>query len=220
MDIMKIIKLRHSVRSYKNDKIEGDVLLNLQNEIELCNKESGLSIQLILNDAEPIMKYKGNRFENAVNYIILKGEKNAELKEKCGYFGERIVLFAQNLGLNTCWIAGTYKKKAVKKHLKPNEQLVCIISIGYGATSGKPHINRSIDPLCKFKGHMPKWFQDGLYSALDAPTALNGQRFQLVLVSDSSVHAKTTGGVCRKINLGIVKYHFEQGAGKENFKFV
>ena len=83
-----------------------------------------------------------------------------------------------------------------------------------------PHKNRSIDNLCKFKGDMPRWFLNGTYSAMDAPTALNQQKFKFVLVDENSVHAKRTGGVYSKIDLGIVKYHFEVVAGKENFKFV
>ena len=220
MEINAIIKERHSVRTFKNDKIDENILKELYSEIEKANKDGNINMKLVLNEPNAINTYKNSRFKNADNYIVLKGIKSNDLYEKCGYYGEKIVLKAQELGLNTCWIAGTYNKKLVKKYLEQNEKLVCIIAIGYGENVGMPHKNRSIDNLCKFKGDMPRWFLNGTYSAMDAPTALNQQKFKFVLVDENSVHAKRTGGVYSKIDLGIVKYHFEVVAGKENFKFV
>lgn len=53
-------------------------------------------------------------------------------------------------------------------------------------------------------------------SALLAPTAVNQQRFRFSL-DGSTVTAVSTGGARSKVDLGIVKYHFEAAAGKENF---
>ena len=33
---------------------------------------------------------------------------------KCGYFGEKIVLLAQRLGLNSCWVGGTFSRKRTR----------------------------------------------------------------------------------------------------------
>ena len=43
---------RHSVRRYTDKSIEGETLSALEHEIEECNKESGLRIQLITNEAQ------------------------------------------------------------------------------------------------------------------------------------------------------------------------
>lgn len=50
------------------------------------------------------------KFSGVTNYIAMIGRKSSELGEKCGYYGERLVLKAQELGLNTCWVAMTYSK--------------------------------------------------------------------------------------------------------------
>lgn len=53
-------------------------------------------------------------------------------------------------------------------------------------------------------------------AALLAPTAMNQQKFRFTL-SGNEVSAKSTGGFYSKMDLGIVKFHFEEGAGRENF---
>lgn len=65
--------------------------------------------------------------------MALIGDKeDVRLNEKCGYYGEKIVLKAQELGLNSCWVAMTYKKKEVPFKVKQNEKIVIVIAIGYG----------------------------------------------------------------------------------------
>ena len=53
-----------------------------------------------------------------------------------------------------------------------------------------------------------------------APTAVNQQKFLFILIGDRQVKAEATGGFYSQIDLGIVKLHFELGAGKENFEWV
>lgn len=54
------------------------------------------------------------KFSDVENHIELVGRKGAELEEKAGYYRERIVLKAQELGLNICWVAMTLGKSAAK----------------------------------------------------------------------------------------------------------
>ena len=222
MDIMEAMQLRHSVRRYTDKKIEGEVLAELKAEIEACNQESGLHIQLITDEPDAFtggLAHYGH-FSGVQNYIALIGKKSADLQEKAGYYGERIVLKAQMLGLNTCWVALTFSKRKAKYKVDKGEKLVCVISVGYGENHGKPHKNKFIDSLCKFYGDMPAWFMDGVQAAMLAPTATNQQKFCFHLLDGGKVRAEETGGFYSKVDLGIVKYHFELGAGKENFEFV
>ena len=222
MEILEAVAKRHSVRSYTDKKIEGEVLEALQNEIELCNKESGLNIKLITNDKEVFtgkLAQKGG-FNGVENYIILAGEKSDDLQEKCGYYGEKIVLKAQMLGLNTCWVAGTYNRRKAKNNVDKGEKLVCVIAIGYGETQGKPHKNTLIDFLFRLRGDMPSWFMEGMQSAMLAPTAMNKQKFRFTMLDGNKVKAEATGRFCSGIDLGIVKLHFEIGAGNAEYEFV
>ena len=75
MDIYEIVKARHSVRSYTDKKIEGEILDNLNAEIEECVKESKLNIQLILNEEKAFGKSHYGNFKNCKNYILIIGDK-------------------------------------------------------------------------------------------------------------------------------------------------
>lgn len=221
MDIYEAIKSRHSVRSYTKQKIEGDVLTELCAEIVRCNEESGLHMQLVINEPnafEGFMAHYG-RFVNVNNYIALVGQKGDDLDEKIGYYGEKIVLKAAMLGLNTCWVALTFSKGKCAYEMEKGEVLRCVIAIGYGETQGVPHKSKPLERLCKTDGEMPNWFRTGMEAALLAPTAINQQKFLFTLSGDA-VQAKATGGFYSKVDLGIVKYHFEIGAGTENFTWA
>lgn len=215
MDLLKAIRERHSVRSYTDRPIDGDALAGLKKLIDQANADSGLHIQLVLD--EPLafksrMASYGS-FKGVRNYIALIGADNKELEEKCGYYGERIVIGAQMLGLNTCWVALTYKKIPDAYTIGDGEKLLAVIAVGYGETQGKPHRSKSYQAVTKHGENAPAWFKSGVEGALLAPTALNHQKFVLELDGDK-VRAKAKHGPYSKTDLGIVKYHFELASGK------
>lgn len=220
MTIMEAVKERHSVRRYMNKKLSQEIISQLQNEINTCNEEGGLNIQLVTNEPKAFDNFMAHygKFSGVQNYIALIGRKSSGLDEKIGYYGERIALFVQMLGLNTCWVAMSFSKGATKSKCQMNtgEKLVCVLALGYGENQGVQHKSKAIEAVCKIDGKMPEWFQDGMTSALLAPTAMNQQKFLFTLEGEN-VSVKSTGGFYSKVDLGIVKYHFEVGAGNENF---
>ena len=127
-----------------------------------------------------------------------------------------MMLSAQELGLNTCWVALTHgKSRAV---ISPGEKEVIIISLGYGKTPGTARKSRAESDVSNITEASPEWFRRGIEAALLAPTAVNQQRFRFELSGDNTVTAKAgLLGTNLKVDLGIVKCHFEAGAGKENF---
>lgn len=217
LTLNEAIEQRHSVRRYTDEPIEGEVLETLENLIREINEETGLHIQLIMNEPKAFdsMLARYGRFSGVRNYVALIGPKEKELAEKCGYYGEKIVLCAQQLGLNTCWVAGTFKKIPEAFVLEKNEKLVMVIAIGYGINSGSPHHGKALGDLYRAITPEPKWFMDGVYAASLAPTAMNQQKF-LFEYDDGRVSAKAGIGPHAKTDLGIVKYHFEIGAGKDH----
>lgn len=218
MDLLQAINERHSVRSYTDKKIDGSVKRDLQAFIDECNAESSMNIQLITDEPEAFGGFMAHygKFSGVKNYIALIGKKAADLEEKCGYYGEKIVLYAQSLGLNTCWVAMTYKKVKKAFKIKSGEKLCLVIAIGYGSTQGVMHKSKPREQVMKVNGKAPEWFEKGIDAALMAPTAVNQQKFVFAL-EGSKVSAKAGMGFYSKIDLGIAKYHFELGAGKENF---
>lgn len=220
MSLRKIMEERHSVRSYEDKAIEGEVKEELLSFINQCNEESGLHIQLIMDEPQAFSGFMAHygKFSGVKNYLALVGRKGPDLEEKCGYFGESIVLKAQQLGLNTCWVAQTYSKVNDAYQVSSGEKLCCVIAIGYGTTQGVSHKVKPIEALCKVEGQMPEWFQRGMEAAQLAPTALNQQKFMFTL-KENRVLAKAGIGFYTKIDLGIAKYHFEIGAGESGWQW-
>ena len=218
MELFEAIEKRHSVRQYSDKSIEPEILGALQAEIDECNKESGLHIQLVVGEEkafDSLLAHYG-KFSGVKNYIALIGKKGKELDELCGYYGERLVLKAQQLGLNTCWVAMSYKKIPGVFKVGDGEKLTVVISLGYGKTQGTAHKSKPAQKVSKSDGKEPEWFKSGVRAALLAPTAMNQQKFTLTY-SGGKVTAKAGTGFYTKLELGIVKYHFEIGADRKLF---
>ncbi len=216
MDIMEVMKARHSVRQYKDQPLENSVKQRLEEEVRACNMESGLHIQLITGEPHAFAGFMAHygKFRGVTDYIALIGKKGAKLEEGCGYYGERLVLLAQELGLNTCWVATTYSKTKSAYEVREGEKLCCVIALGYGETQGVPHKVKTIEELCSVDGTMPQWFRKGMEAAQLAPTAMNQQKFCFHL-KDDKVTATTKRGFYTKMDLGIARYHFEAVTGRK-----
>lgn len=217
MKIEDIIRARHSVRNYLDKKIEDDKVDVLSELIDKYNTEGNLNIQMVLNNGDAFDKFilHYGRIKNCKNYIALIGRKDeSNVEEKVGYYGEHLVLKAQELGLNTCWVAGTYSKSAVVANIAKDEKLYCIIALGYGDTNGNIRKSKSPEEVANIE-NSPEWFKRGVEFALLAPTAINQQKFKLEYIDDDNVKASAPNSRMAKIDLGIVKYHFELGADKK-----
>ena len=222
MTELEAIQARHSVRTYLNKPLKPDELAALRSEMEICNRESGLNIQLVVNEPrafEGAMARYG-KFSGVTNYFALVGKAGPDLQEKCGYWGERLVLKAQMMGLNTCWVALTFSKVKSAYTLGDGEKLAAVISLGHGATQGVPHKSKAMEEIARADGPMPNWFKAGMEAVLLAPTAVNQQKFTFTLLEDGRVSAQPGHAFYVKMDLGIAKYHFETGAGKENFQWA
>lgn len=214
MDMLEIMKARHSVRQYEEKRIEIPEREALFHLVKECNEESGMNIQIVFDEPrcfEGIMAHYG-KFSGVKNYIALVGKKGADLEEKAGYYGEKLVLKAQELGLNTCWVAMTHGKSVAE--IKKGEKLACIIALGYGANQGVPHKSKPLEQLCSCAKAMPDWFSKGMEAVMLAPTAMNQQKFYFTL-ENGGVSAKAGKGFYTKMDLGIVKYHFEAVTGRK-----
>ena len=214
MNELDMIRERHSVRAYQNRSIEPEKTAVIRAEIERLNALSGLHMQLI-EGAEGVFdrllsRFWGWRYVPA--YIALAAPAGAEWEEKCGYYGEALVLFLQSLGLNTCWV-GLFRASAVRCELREGERTVITIAVGYGESAGHPHKSKPLDKVTD-ADELPDWFRAGVECALLAPTAMNQQGFVFSL-RDGVPSVRLSGrGPFAALDLGIVKYHFEVGSGR------
>ena len=251
MDLLKAMQERHSVRAFKDEPIAEDAISALNEAVKECNEEGGLHFQLVLNEPQAFggLMARYGSFSGVKNYVAFIGKKGKDLDEKIGYYGAKVMLVAQAAGLNSCWVALTYKKVKSAYEIAAGEKLCSVLAIGYGVTQGVPHKNKPEETLINrgaaaeknsaiaagtngrantesasgeaanatAGAGVPEWFDRGARAALLAPTATNQQRFLISYEGGNRAKAVAKSGFYSQMDLGIVKYFFELGAGKENF---
>ena len=203
MTLQEAIQARHSVRAYKAQPLTDEDAALLQEKIAAVNSAGRLHIQLIRNEPKaflgPFARY--GKFRGVTDYLVMAGMKAEDLDDRIGYYGEQLVLFAQTIGLNTCWVGLSYTKIPGTYTLNKGEVIQAYISIGYGETQG---VTRKI-----------------------APTAINQQKFSFEYLPPEEgqlprVVAKRHFSLVgyTQMDLGIAKYHFEIAAGTDNFQWA
>ena len=228
MTLLEAIEARHSVRAYKEKPLAEDTAKLLEKKIAELNQVGNLHIQLIKDEPKAfqgtLAKY--GKFRNVTNYFVMAGKKSDDLNERVGYYGEQLVLYAQTLGLNTCWVGLSYKKIDNTFVLNEGEKVACYIAVGYGVTQGVGHKIKTVEQVSNACDITPSWFKKGVEAALLAPTAVNQQKFSFehVGVKNGKHQVRAKKGFSMigytQMDLGIAKCHFGIGAGKENFDWV
>ncbi|ETP71106.1 hypothetical protein UYO_2949 [Lachnospiraceae bacterium JC7] len=216
MDMKEAMKARHMVRKYTGRTIPADIVDRLNKRVRINNEQHGLFIRLMTNDKTAIPGVIRLILAKGVNnYFIMAGSDGAD--ELCGYCGADLMLYAQTLGLNTWWVGGTYNRKGAQQKTE-GAKPVGIIAVGYGQTQGIPHKTKTAEQVSSYAGEAPQWFKDGIEAALLAPTALAKQAFT-ISGTDNKVSISCDNGIFTGVDTGLVKYHFELGAGKDNFEW-
>ena len=228
MTLLEAIAARHSVRRYREQPLPEEVAAALQQKIEEVNAKGHLHIQLVRDEPKA---FKGvfayGKFSGVTHYLVVCGQKADDLDERVGYYGEQLVLFAQQLGLNTCWAGLSYHKVPGTYVLRAGEKVACYIALGYGTTPGTDHPRKSVAAVSNASDRTPAWFRRGVEAALLAPTAINQQKFRFELLApraDGIGRVRADKGFSlvgyTKMDMGIAKLHFEIGAGRENFEWA
>lgn len=192
MEWIEVMRQRHSVRQYTDQKIPMEIREKLKAEVERLNTESDLHMQLFFDEPDCFdsrMAHYG-KFTNVKNYLSIVGKKEPKLEEKTGYYGEKVVLLAQSLGINSCWVGMTHGKSDAI--VNKDEKQVIVVSLGYGENQGVAHKSKPMDKLCSVTGDVPTWFHTGMEAAMLSPTAVNQQKF-LISYDGKKLSAKVNG---------------------------
>jgi len=216
-ELIDAIWMRRSVRKYLDKRIEESKIEILRESISSLNKTSGLTMELI-EESDSFRSIKAFMFKNIRTVIAVKGKANdPDLNEKCGYYGEQIVLEATALGLGTCWVAATFNKKSDSLNIKDDESIVCAIPVGYGAENlsepaSVPDVpQRKTISISKFldgNTNVPDWVAAGMKAVQFAPTAMNSQKARFKY-ADGKLSIQIPSGKLNMVDLGIIKFHFE-----------
>ncbi|MGN0190405.1 MAG: nitroreductase family protein [Candidatus Cryptobacteroides sp.] len=221
MTLQEAIQARHSVRKYVSKEIPADVIAALQEKIEEINKAADLHVQLVTDEPKAFagpMAY--GKFSGVTSYLVMAGKKSPDLDFRVGYYGEQLVLLAQQLGLNSCWAGVSYTKVKGTYKLAPDEKIACYIALGYGQTQGVAHKSKPLEELSNLDANSPEWFRKGVEAASLAPTAINQQKFSIEYhgsngssLPEVSIRKGFSMVGYTQMDMGIAKLHFEIGAG-------
>ncbi len=220
MTLQEAMRERHTVRKFKNEPLSSEVADKLCERCKRLNQEHGVSIKFMQGDKKAIPGLLKLIMTKGVNnYFILSGPDVAGIDEKIGYCSADLMLYAQTLGLNTWWVGGMYSKANAKKNVDEHMKAIGVLIVGYGETNGIAHKSKEIQDVASYEGDMPDWFKAGVEAALLAPTGMNRQEFT-IKGSGNKVSMTVPDEAFAEADLGISKYHFELGAGKDKFTWI
>ena len=172
-------------------------------------------------------------------FVAGKMEKNAHMNEAFGYSFEKLVLYAESMGIGTVWIGGTMDRGAFEKAMEvsADEVMPCVSPLGYPAKkmslretmmrkavkAGERLPFEQIVFCGDFETPMTEDRAGALQLPLEmvrlAPSAINKQPWRMV-VCDDMIHfyikrAKGFGSGeidMQKIDMGIALCHFDMMA--------
>lgn len=216
LTLEEAVNQRHSIRSYTSQPIPLEVADNLRQLIAQCNAACNLNMQLVLEEPKAFgsFLFTYGMFKGVRNYLVLAGPQGDNLDYQLGYYGAQVMLRAKQLGLDSCWVGATYHKVTDAFTLRPGDKVRSVIALGYGNGHGVNHRVRKPAEVADITADTPEWFVHGVEYALKAPTAVNQQKFHFAL-QDGRVSQRTGWGSYTQMDLGIVRYFFELGAGRQ-----
>ena len=219
MILSDAVFIRSSQRNFLPRPLSPTQRQQLSKAVSQCNRRAGLNIRLICDRSEPFSSFsKGaGTIKGVRDYLLFTGPAgDPDLEEKCGYYGEEIILTAAAMGLSSCWVGGTYDRKRCLPLLEQGEELVCVAAVGCPADTAPkaplpPH--RAPEELASGLADAPEWFRAGIRSVQHAPSAMNRQDYRFAFREDGTVSACLSGtDSFALVDLGIAKRHFELGA--------
>ena len=220
MITVETIRERHSVREYDGKPLSWAEFDALGAVVEECARESGLDIQLVGDNPEVfnvIARFGLIRECRTHVAFVVDDAKAGDVAadEAIGYWGQKIVLAAQDMGFNTCWCALCSRRKS-RAVVAPGKKIRLVIAVGHGKTQGFSRKTKSVEALSSVEcAKAPAWFAAAMEAAQLAPTAMNNQNFKITLLSDGkTVRIDAPQSGLNVIDEGIVRCNFEIAANE------
>lgn len=175
---IEIIRKRGSCRSFARQAINSETTAQLNAYIDEINKESaGLSIRYQLVDRQ---SEGGKPIEKLGTYGVISGAqtfiagivaKSGANAVQFGYWFEKIILCATELGLATCWLGGSFNRADFGRKVMLSEQeFIPIVSpVGYAAEK-RSVMENLVRSMAKSSTRLP--FPD-LFLTQDGPARLS-----------------------------------------------
>lgn len=219
----KAIEERMSKRSFEKEPLSKEIQEKIRTMIAERNQKSGLTMEFVEDGSVAFRSFKVTygMFKNVRSMILMKAKKQDEHgKEKIGYYGEDIILDLTDMGLGTCWVAGTYDKTVF--NIEDDEELYAVIVVGKALQpslkqkimrSGFSGKKKSVEELLEAISPAPEWVLKGMEAVRLAPSAVNKQKYRFHYDGENLTADVPDDYPTDLIDLGIAKRHFEVEAG-------
>jgi hypothetical protein len=233
----RVIEKRHSRRNYEVKLPKQNHLKKLQTVCDTFRPFD--SVRAVLVTEPPDNVFKGvvgayGIIRGAKAFIAFIGNtRNTAVEEQVGYTGEGIILEAEAISLNTCWVGGTFKRELVDSliELQEHERVYAITPVGYArqrlnfeerlmAGFGLMHRRKPLKDLVTGlkESEWPKWMKGSLEADRLAPSAVNRQPWKFlveknsvtVAVNDKKLRREST--MAKRLCCGIAMLHLEVAA--------
>ncbi len=141
--IEEAVKKRYSVRNYLEQPIEEEIKAAVESFIASLSNPFGKKVNFHYLDPSGMENQ-----QKLGTYGVIKGAKQyigTTIKleplalEALGYEMEVLILYLANKGIGTCWLGGTFNRKAFANAMKVGEELFPIIT-PYGYPAEKKHL--------------------------------------------------------------------------------
>ncbi len=137
--VQDTIRDRISVRGYEHREISPEIIAKVNGFMHripnLFDTQIRLEIlQISSLEKDEFLKLGSYSVIRGTNTFLVAGMPKVKMNlVNAGYVMEQVVLFAQALGLGSCWLASTFNREAFIKamQLQGNEVMPVIISLGY-----------------------------------------------------------------------------------------
>ena len=244
MNTMEIIRARRSVRTFDGTALRPEDARQIIDFADKVENPYDLPITWKLLDAKK-SGLNSPVIAGTDSYIAGKMRRTAHAEEAFGYAFEKVVLFAQSLGIGTTWIAGTMNRPAFERamELAADEVMPCVSPLGYPAKKlslrevlmrkgvkadsrlafGELFFDSSFDwPLIESGAGK---LAGALEAVRLAPSAVNKQPWRMVVRGEkvhfyekrSRGYVSDNGWDIQKIDMGIALCHFELAAKECGF---
>ncbi len=225
-EYIQAIAMRTSRRTYKHVAMSDDNKAVIKSLVDYVNEKAGLDF-IFIDEAS----FAFTMFTGKFSAIAVCGDDKIETREKCGYWGETIVLQAVYHGLGTCWVSSSYNENKIMEYLMlpKGMRLYCLITVGlvdekksrkektlYNITHRENKPYQKMFTVCDQK--LPEEYVFAMQQVEAAPSSTNRR----------PVHFKYEEGVLsasvedpysdKSIDYGIAQLHFMLGASAKGVK--
>lgn len=199
------IPLRKSSRTYNGLRIDHNALAELERIIGNLNP-------LLPDVPEPVIKIIDNDsvdgrlgtygvISGARQYFVMASEQSCQAQVQAGYMFEQLILAATALGLDTCWLGGTFRRGRFAQVMADYPDLKVSIVSPTGHSTPKMRFAERLMRKVEKADHRKPFRQ--LFSGVSKDSAV-GAVLEAVRLAPSSTNSQPWRAVVEKVDGNLI----------------